>query len=298
MSDRSGPPSDEGEGDEIRPHGEDRDSSEESSDEDPEEARRIAEGFIQDDDDDDEEEDEEAARRRRRHEKKRRRRRERQRREREAADELSEDELDLLQENRGLAGPSRDNRPFKRAKRQDEDDDEQLPTLQDIFRDEEERRALEDDDEDDLGDFIEEDEEEETARGETEEQRRERRRAEKQRRREAAKARPDAAGMDRGSWDEIFAVFGDGQDYDWAMEGEEGEYQDEDEEATKKDLRLEDVSRELRDFKGVTNSRYSTLRKSRLGDYRMKTRQLLRRTGQNDTNSSTPHYLIILFSRP
>ena len=53
MSERSGSPSNEGEGDEIRPHGEDRDSSEESSEEDPEEARKVAEGFIVQDEDDD-----------------------------------------------------------------------------------------------------------------------------------------------------------------------------------------------------------------------------------------------------
>ena len=199
MSDRSGSPSDEGEGDVIRPHGDERDSSEESSDEDPEEARRIAEGFIQDEDDDDE--DEEAARRRRRREKKKKRKRERERRMEEA--ELSEDELELLKENRGLAGPSQ-NRPFKRLKHRDgsvgddEDPDDALPTLQDIFRDDELRAGLEDDDDDDLQDFIEEDEEEEAARGETEEQRKERKRAEKARRREAARARPEAAGMDRG----------------------------------------------------------------------------------------------------
>ena len=105
MSDRSGTPSDEGEGDEITPHGDDRDSSEESSEEDPEELRRIAEGFIvQDEDEDVDAEDSGAERRRRKEEKKRRKRRERQRRE---ELELSDDELELLQENRGLAGPSK-----------------------------------------------------------------------------------------------------------------------------------------------------------------------------------------------
>jgi len=43
------------------------------------------------------------------------------------------------------------------------------------------------------------------------------------------------------SWDEIYAVFGDGQDYDWALEGEEGVDVDEDPETAKNDLRLEDV---------------------------------------------------------
>lgn len=44
------------------------------------------------------------------------------------------------------------------------------------------------------------------------------------------------------SWDEVFAVFGDGHDFDWALTVEEGVDLDEDEEVVKKDLRLEDVS--------------------------------------------------------
>jgi transcription elongation factor SPT6 len=257
MSARSGSPSDEGEGDDLRP-GEDRDSSEESSEEDPEEARRIAEGFIVDGEDDEDEgegegeavEETPEERRRRRHDEKKKRKKERQRRERERAksDEgLSEDELQLIQENRGrgLAGPS-ESRPLKRGRERDEEDDERLPTLQDIFREDEERRALEDDDDDDLGDFIEEDEEDEGREGgETEEARRERKRAEKAKRREAARARPELAGVDRTSWDEIYAVFGDGQDFDWALADEDEMEVDEDGEPLrrdKKDWKLEDVS--------------------------------------------------------
>lgn len=44
----------------------------------------------------------------------------------------------------------------------------------------------------------------------------------------------------QSSWNEIFDVFGDGHDYDWALEGEEGMDIDEDD-REKKDLRLEDV---------------------------------------------------------
>lgn len=250
MSARSGSPSDEGEGDIIRPHGEDRDSSEESSDEDPEEARRIAEGFIVEDEEDgdgdgDQEEDEETMRRRRKEKRKKRRLREkRERRERERQDVLSDDELELLEENRGrLGGPSK-SRPLKRLRQRSDSgaSDEAMPTLQDMFREDEERR-YDDDDDDDLGDFIEEDEEEGEAGGETEEQRRVRRREEKVRRRAANRTRPDLAGVDRGSWDEIYAVFGDGGDYDWALEGEEGMDIDDEDEVAKKDLRLEDVRR-------------------------------------------------------
>ncbi|EAL22689.1 hypothetical protein CNBB1380 [Cryptococcus deneoformans B-3501A] len=241
MSDRPGSAS-EGEGDEIRPYGEDRDSSEESEDDDPEEAKRIAEGFIVDEDEEDgegedDEEDEETRRRRRKEEKRRRKKERRMRREREEA-ELSEDELELIEENRGL----REGRPLKRLRRRSgsegSENDRAVPTLQDMFRDDEDR--MEDDD-DDLMDFIEEDEEDEANQGETEEQRRERKRAEKLKRREQARSRPELTGVDRSSWDEIFAVFGDGQDYDWALEGEDGMDLDEEEEAAKKDLRLEDV---------------------------------------------------------
>ncbi|WWD16106.1 transcription elongation factor SPT6 [Kwoniella shandongensis] len=248
MSDRSASP--EGEGDEIRPFGEDRDSSEEESEDDPEEAKRIAEGFIvQDEEDDDEEEDEEddeEERRRKRKEKKKRRKRERARLRKERDEVvLSDDELELLNENRGLAGPSQ-SRPLKRLRRRSgsgasDDEREGVPTLQDMFRDDEDRRDRDDDDEDDLMDFIEEDEEEEGATRETEEERRERKREEKLRRREAARTRPELAGVDRTSWDEIYAVFGDGQEYDWALEGEDGMDLDDDDEAAKKDLRLEDV---------------------------------------------------------
>ncbi|OCF71672.1 transcription elongation factor SPT6 [Kwoniella mangroviensis CBS 8886] len=246
MSSRSASP--EGEGEEIRPYGDERDSSEEESEDDPEEAKRIAEGFIVDEEEDDdaEEEEDEEERERRRKERKKRKKREklRAKRERQREDlELSEDELELLQENRGLTGSSQ-SRPIKRIRRDgsldDEDDDRRgEPTLQDMFRDDEDRDR--DDDEDDLGDFIEEDEDDLAAQGETEDQRRERKREEKLKRRQQKASKPELAGVDRASWDEIYAVFGDGQDYDWALEGEDGMDLDEDEEAAKKDLRLEDV---------------------------------------------------------
>ncbi|WVR05399.1 transcription elongation factor SPT6 [Kwoniella sp. DSM 27419] len=249
MSDRSASP--EGEGEEIRPYGDERDSSEEESEDDPEEAKRIAEGFIVDEDDDDEEEEdeeedeEERRKRKERHRRRKKKERARERRHREREDvELSEDELELINENRGLAGPSQ-SRPLKRLRRRSgsagsEEGGRSGPTLQDMFRDDEDRRDRDDDDEDDLMDFIEEDEEEEAGQGESEEQRRARKREEKLRRREAAKTRPELAGVDRASWDEIYAVFGDGQDYDWALDGEDGMQVDEDDEI-KKDLRLEDV---------------------------------------------------------
>ncbi|WRT67313.1 transcription elongation factor SPT6 [Kwoniella shivajii] len=245
MSSRSASP--EGEGDAIRPYGDERDSSEEESEDDPEEAKRIAEGFIvdEDEDEDDEEEDEEERERRRKERKKRKKREKiRAKREKQREDlELSEDELELLNENRGLAGTSQ-SRPLKRLRRRSgsaaTDEDRAGPTLQDMFRDDEDRRDRDEDDEDDLMDFIEEDEDDATGQGETEDQRRERKREEKLKRRQKA-SKPELAGVDRASWDEIYAVFGDGQDYDWALDGEDGMDVDDDEDAVKKDLRLEDV---------------------------------------------------------
>ncbi|WWC60952.1 transcription elongation factor SPT6 [Kwoniella dejecticola CBS 10117] len=250
MSSRSAPP--EGEGEEIRPYGDERDSSEEESEDDPEEAKRIAEGFIVDEDDDDDEEDEEEdeeERKRRKKERKKKRKREKLRAKREKQREdlkLSEDELELLNENRGLAGSSQA-RPLKRLRRRsgslgegsDGDGGRAEPTLQDMFRDDEDRDR--DDDEDDLGDFIEEDEDDMAAQGESEEQRRQRKREEKLKRRQQKASKPELAGVDRASWDEIYAVFGDGQNYDWALDGEDGMDVDDDEDAAKKDLRLEDV---------------------------------------------------------
>ena len=205
MSDRSGSPSDEGEGEQIRPYGDDRDSSEESAEDDPEELKRIAAGFIVDEDEDEDGDGSDddldpVERKRRRKEARRLRKEEKKRRRAERARqeaELSEDDLDLLNENRGFGGPSK-GRPAKRPRRHsgsEGDDDLDLgdgrDNLRDMFADDEDR----DEDDDDLGDFIEEDEE--PMPGETEEERRERRREEKLKRREAARSRPDVAGVDR-----------------------------------------------------------------------------------------------------
>lgn len=198
MSDRSGSPSSEGEGEKIRPYGDDPDSSEESEDDDPEEYKRIAEGFIVDEDEGDEgdegEDETPEERKKRRKEEKRRKRKRDKRLQRER--ELSDDELELLNENQGYGGSSK-NRPIKRVRREEEGGDVDVDAderLQDMFADDEDRL---DDDDDDLGDFIEEDEDAGVA-GETEEERKARRREEKQKRREAAKLRPDLAGVDRG----------------------------------------------------------------------------------------------------
>ena len=81
-------------------------------------------------------------------------------------------------------------------------------------------------------------------------------------------------------------MFGDGQDYDWAMEGEDGEYQDEEEE--KKDLRLEDVS----DLENLSSdaliARSLILQKSRRDAYKMKIKPSRKPTVPSGINSSTP----------
>jgi transcription elongation factor SPT6 len=110
---------------------------------------------------------------------------------------LSEDELDLLNENRGIGSSKR---PSKRPRRHSGSVDDDLDLdmgderakLKNMFEDDE---GMMDEDDDDLGDFIEEDEE--PVAGETEEERRQRRREEKLKRREAAKARPEASGVDK-----------------------------------------------------------------------------------------------------
>ncbi|CAE6414499.1 unnamed protein product [Rhizoctonia solani] len=205
------------------------DSSEEGED-DEIEARKIREGFIVDEDED-EDEDSEAERQRRRRRKKRRKHREME-------EDLDEDDLDLVEENtgtrasrshltrlrRGRASSSRSASPedtrISRSRRVRGSDDESLPDVNDIDRIWDDRAREEDDG--DMDDFIEDDLDEDPGMGEEEreEQRRERRRVEKERRK-AMGARPELAGIDVGAWDEIFEVFGDGTDYDWALDDED-----------------------------------------------------------------------------
>lgn len=114
--------------------------------------------------------------------------------------ELSDDDLDLIGENTGRAGPSRSSQKLNRLRRRGESGSGgEEPGLQDIFRDEEERneqRAAQDDmDVDDMDDFIEDDDEPEGFDGETEEERRARRREEKHKKREEARGRPNVSGL-------------------------------------------------------------------------------------------------------
>ncbi|KAG5645250.1 hypothetical protein DXG03_006667 [Asterophora parasitica] len=250
---------DEGEGDVTMANASD-DSSEEGED-DEEEARRIREGFIVDEDEDEDEEDDEDERR-----KKRRKRRKRAHRRREEEEEVLEDEdLELLEENTGAS--FKKNRRLTRLRRgrgsespgassfkrktvvddssEDDLDNGGLPQVQDIQRiwDDDRRGEEEDDDADmDMDDFIEYDDEDEGAAAMDEETREERRREKKQeaeRRKKAWGVIPELAGIDAVDFDEIHDVFGDGHEYDWALEGDdEIQYN---EESLKPDMKYQDV---------------------------------------------------------
>lgn len=227
---------DEGEGD-VVDAGISDDSSEEPE-EDEEEEKRIREGFIVDEDEEEEDaEDDEEERRRRR---KRRKRRHRREREEEA---LEEDDLELLEENTGASfkhrltrlrrahdsesppAPSSSRR--KNVVESDEDnldnDDLELPRVQDIHNIWDDERAAGRDDEDDvdmddMDNFIDDDDDEQGGamdEEEREERRRERRRQERERRKVLGSG--SLSGIDASAWDEIYEVFGDGHDYDWAL---------------------------------------------------------------------------------
>ncbi|KAI6710736.1 hypothetical protein JHW43_006742 [Diplocarpon mali] len=192
------------------------DSSEEEDDDDEEAARAVREGFIIEDDED----EEEAARERRRRKKRNRAEREQE----EAA--LDEEDLDLI----GEANPEWERKAaaqpkLKRLKRGHRDDNDQNRErgLDQIFSDDEDLDIGHDQDRgfarpdhhrvDEFADFIEEDELEDED---------ERRRLQEQR--EVARPRDrgyvgatEASGLDKDALDDMEAIFGNGEDYDWAL---------------------------------------------------------------------------------
>ncbi|TAQ90193.1 hypothetical protein B7494_g1457 [Chlorociboria aeruginascens] len=206
-----------------RQNGDMEDSSEEEDDDDDEEAARaVREGFIIDDD----EEPEEQERRR----KKDRKRRRAEREEEEAV--LDEEDLDLI----GEANPEWERKTttqqkFKRLKRghRDDDDEHRERGLAEIFSDDEEQEAPYDMERqfgrpdhhrvDEFADFIEEDDLED----ETEKQ------ALKEKMEVAAPRErgyivgTDATGLDQDTLDDMEAIFGNGEDYDWALAREDEE---------------------------------------------------------------------------
>lgn len=214
-------------------------SEEEDDDEDEEEARKIREGFIVDEDEDEDEVEDEDERR------KRRKRKRRQEREEEA--QLDEEDLDLIGENIPeweRKQPSQGK--FKRLKRGHRDDDvrgNEQRALDDMFNDEDDEIA----DEHpysrpshraaagEFDDFIEEDfpEDEDERMRHMEDL-------------EVARPRDkgiagrivDRAGLDKDALEDMEAIFGNGEDYQWALDEEEEEEERQRDEQT---LELKDV---------------------------------------------------------
>ncbi|CAR24361.1 chromatin-remodeling histone chaperone SPT6 [Lachancea thermotolerans CBS 6340] len=226
-------PSDEEEGEDVF------DSSEEDEDldEDEEEAQKVREGFIVDDD-----EEGRASAGRKRSKKHKRRTRE------DEDDRLSEDDLDLLMENAGVKrapSPDKSKAKFKRLKRAGDDSEEPsgdsasrgakaTSRFDDFFSDDEEEVPTRDEATgagegttggnrnaevgtiDELDDFIEEDE----FSDEDEETRQQRVQEHKMLREQRMKQPVQITGLSSEKIDEMYDIFGDGHDYDWALEVE------------------------------------------------------------------------------
>ncbi|KAL2262410.1 hypothetical protein VTK26DRAFT_1404 [Humicola hyalothermophila] len=226
---------DEEAGDRVRDNNEmlDDSSEEDEDDEDEEEARRIREGFIVDEDE--EEEADDAEERERRKKKKRRR-------EREEEEQLDEEDLDLI----GEANPEWERKTqtqtkFKRLKRGHRDEDRtERRGLAEIFSDDEDdlhderpygrpsHRAQVDEFDDFIEDDYPEDDEERIQRQQDEEVARPRDKG----------LAVDSTGLDKDALDDMEAIFGNGEDYDWALQMEEEE---EDREREEQTIELKDV---------------------------------------------------------
>ncbi|KAK6885398.1 Transcription elongation factor SPT6 [Candida tropicalis] len=221
----------EGEGDDLREQIVDS-SEEDDDDDDEEEIQKVREGFIVDDD-----EDEIETRKRKKHKK---RRRERSNEDRD--DALDDDDLQLLLENSGLQG-SRQSK-FKKLKRKHVEDDKddvvesnqqqyqnrESSGMRNMFSDDEDEEGLDEDEDrgsrarnnivDEFDDFIEEDE----FSDEDEEAQRARREQKKKMKKKGARIDTSKlSSVDRQSLQELFEVFGDGNEYDWALEAQEME---------------------------------------------------------------------------
>ncbi|KAH6899668.1 transcription elongation factor SPT6 [Thelonectria olida] len=213
-------------------------SEEEEDDDDEEEARKIREGFIVDEDEEEEQEEEGGdSDADVRHVVKRKRDRDRDQEE-----QLDEDDLELIGEQFGERPKPQPQSQFKRLKRGHRDEDNRRNErrgLEEIFSDDDEevadqrpygRRAQADE----FEDFIEEDYPEDEA--------------ERIRQLEDAEvARPrdrgvgsvvDTTGLDKDALDDMEAIFGNGEDYEWALQLEEEE---EDREREEQTIELKDV---------------------------------------------------------
>ncbi|OAQ35444.1 transcription elongation factor Spt6 [Linnemannia elongata AG-77] len=190
------------------------DDSEEDEEDDEEEMKRVRDGFIVDDDEDEEEEEDEEVVRR---SKKKKRRKEA------IEEDLDDEDLDLMEENTGvkIRRPEKFKR-LKKRRQEDSDDDEESGTrhdaLQKIFDDEDDEGM---DDrggyEDDMDRFIDDDEDEDEGLDDN-----------RHNRREKAPVKPRARrapieGLSEEVWGEWYEVFGDGEDYAYALGKENGE---------------------------------------------------------------------------
>lgn len=207
-------------------------SEEDEDDDDEEEARKIQEGFIVDEDDEDDEDDDQAVTKEKRRKRKRRQERE--------DVQLDEEDLDLIGETWERKHPSESKyKRLKRGHRDDETRGNQHQSLHEMFANEEDdvpderhygRRAG-----DEFDDFIEEDfpENEEDRIRQMED-------LEVARPRDKGPAGrlADPTGLDKDALDDMDHIFGNGEDYQWALDMEEDEEEREREEQT---LELKDV---------------------------------------------------------
>lgn len=233
----------EGEGDDVNRDSVTDSSEEEDDDDNEEEIQKVREGFIVDD------EDEEIESKKKRRHKKRKRERERQ----EENDALDEDDLELLLENSGVKPRGQGNK-LKRLKRktseeegalqadaskegehqsratsavpdifaEDDDDDDELDEGL-VDHDLDEREAIPRDRSnilDEFEDFIEEDE-----LSDEDEETRKQRQLERQRVKKSGPKLDTSklSNVDRKSLQELFEVFGDGREYEWALDAQEDE---------------------------------------------------------------------------
>lgn len=226
-NDGSPPHSSEGEGDDVM-----ADSSEEDEeeDEDEEAIQKVREGFIVDDDGEDDEIGG-SKRKKRKHKHKRRA-------EADTNDALDEDDLDLLMENSGQKPREPEPGQFKRLKRAQAEDGSEQDTdgangprnrLNDFFSDDNDS-GVEDDQVGEAGDvseprnvlnefedFIEDEEFSDDDEAAREQARAERAKANKGPRLDTSKL----SHVDRESLQQLFEVFGSGNEYDWALEAQE-----------------------------------------------------------------------------
>ncbi|KAI8347945.1 SH2 domain-containing protein [Mortierella sp. GBAus27b] len=190
------------EGEDVGYDDSDQDDSEEEEEDDEDELRKVREDFIVDDDE--EEEQDEIVRRKKKKRKK------------EIEDDLDEEDLDLIEDNTGekIRRPEK----FKRLKKRKQEGDDRSSgarpdALQNIFDDEDDDVFDEDDQ---LHEFIDDDEEDEDIDNMRHD------------RREKAPVRPRVRrapieGVSEDAWGEWYEVFGDGEDYAYALVKENGE---------------------------------------------------------------------------